>query len=267
MVDRTGFDGDAIAAIISRESGFKPDAKNQLPGQTAVGLIQFTTTTLRGLGFNGTRDDFAELDDVEQLEFVERYFKRAFPLALPRRQVDYYLATWGAPAGLAPEHVLATKGDKLYEVNKGLDVNVDGEIRVADLDVALSSTIAKAGGQRLPRGEPRPKAEEGGSRGSESSPWPEASLPVLRPGVPGVAPSKGPAVELWRILLISSRYAGAEIGANVPELYDAFLEGATRAFQGSHGLTVDGVVGNRQTWPMMLRYMRFAAPAPRRGNG
>lgn len=259
MIERNGWDGDAIAAIISRESGFKAGAMNPQPGQTATGLIQFTIATLRGLGWQGTREQFAALDELEQLPFVERYFRRAFPSSTPARAVDYYLATWGARAGLPLDFVLATQGEKVYEINKGLDVNGDGFIRVNDLDAALASTMARAGGQRLPVG----KAAAGEvapslSPGPSSESLGLASLPVLRPAGPGVFfPSRGPAVELWRALLELARVHVARPASGFdPENFDELLGKATRDFQRPRGLTVDGIVGRRETWPAMIRLLR-----------
>src|SRR5260221_11613624 len=141
LAERHSWDVDAIAAIMSRESGFKASAKNPTPGQTATGLIQFTAATLRGLGFTGTRDDFASLTDIEQLPFVERYYARAFPTHAPSRPVDYHRATFGASSGLPLDFVLAHAGDHLYEVNAGLDTNSDGQITVSDLASALAVTM------------------------------------------------------------------------------------------------------------------------------
>jgi hypothetical protein len=258
MVDRNGWDGDAIAALISRESGFKAGAMNPTPGQTATGLIQFTIATLRGLGWSGTREQFAALDELEQLPYVERYFRRAFPNSTPARSVDYYLATWGARAGLPLDFVLATKGEKVYEINKGLDVNGDGFIRVEDLDAALASTIARAGGQRLPTGKAATGEEApSSSPGRLSEPLELASLPVLRPAGSGVFfESRGPAVELWRALLSMTGHKAADMGSANPDVYDPGLAKATRDFQRARGLNVDAVVGGKQTWPAMIRLLR-----------
>lgn len=248
MVDRHGWDGDAIAAVISRESGFKAAAMNPQPGQTATGLIQFTIATLRGLGFPGSREQFAALDELEQLPFVERYFERAFPRSTPARSVDYYLATWGARAGLPLEHVLAAAPDKLYEINKGLDVNGDGAIRVADLDAALASTIGKARGERLPVGKVQSAAASSGSSPLAS---PAVFLPRLQRG------NHGPAVELFRALLVLCVPALAQrLDVAHPDVFDVDLDIATRGFQAAQGLDVDGVVGERQTWPTLVRLVR-----------
>jgi peptidoglycan hydrolase-like protein with peptidoglycan-binding domain len=266
MVERNGWNGDAIAAVISHESGFKARAMNPQPGQTATGLIQFTIGTLRGLGWNGTREQFAALDELEQLPFVERYFRRAFPGGPPSRPVDYYLATWGARAGLPLSHVLASKAGseadptgRLYTLNAGLDRNGDGFIRVEDLDVALAAVMAKAGGRRLPVG----KGEQGAPASSSPGPSSESLglvfLPVLRPAARGVFSSRGPAVDLWRSLLeLAGHRVVRLLHGFEPEVFDEGLAKATRDFQRARALTVDGVVGHRETWPAMIRLLRSA---------
>lgn len=148
MAARHGWDVDALATIMSRESGFKSAAENPLPGQTAVGLIQFTASTLTRLGWTGTRDEFAALSGEAQLPYVERYFAAAFPHA-PERPVDYYLAVLGQPPGLPLEHVLWSAGDRTYEVNKGLDLDKNGVITVSDIANAVAQTMAAAHSVRL----------------------------------------------------------------------------------------------------------------------
>lgn len=147
LADRHGWDVDSIAAVISRESGFQPAAKN--PHGSAVGLLQFIRSTLQGLGYEGDRDSFARLSAEEQLPWVERYYERAFGAGSPRRPVDYYLVTWGARAGLPENHVLATQGEEVYRVNAALDLDRDGQIKVSDLRNAVDRTMAAAHGQRL----------------------------------------------------------------------------------------------------------------------
>jgi hypothetical protein len=156
MVDVHGWDGDAIAAVISNESGFNPAAMNPLPGQSAVGLLQFIRSTLAALGWLGTREQFAALSDVQQLPFVERYYLNAVDPGA-HRPVDYYLATWGAPPGLPDDHVLAAAGSVVYELNKSLDTNRDGVITVADLGAVVDAKIRRAGGARLGAGKAPPE--------------------------------------------------------------------------------------------------------------
>lgn len=148
MVGKHNWDGDAIAAVISNESGFDPSAKNPLPGQSAVGLLQFIGSTLKSLGYNGTRDQFASLKDWEQLVYVEQYYQRALGDG-KHRPVDYYLATWGSKPGRDYADVLAASGSKEYDLNKGLDTDGDGSITVEDLAMKVQRIEEKSSGNRL----------------------------------------------------------------------------------------------------------------------
>jgi Transglycosylase SLT domain len=194
MIDAHQWNGDAVAAVISNESGFNAAAMNPLPGSTAVGLLQFIHSTLTRLGFTGTRAEFAALADVDQLPYVEKYFAAAFGNGA-HRPVDYYLATWGAPAGLAMDHVLAQKGDSLYTSNAVLDRNGDGTITVSDLDQVVSSKIASAGGVRL---SPKAPAPPGPSPAPAPAPPPSSSSSPSPPTatVPGVATELA-TVRIW----------------------------------------------------------------------
>ena len=234
--------------------GLSRDQRNPLPGQTATGLIQFTIATLRNLGWTGTRDAFAELGEVAQLPYVEKYYALAFPTSPPARPVDYYVVTWGARPGLSLDHALALRGERKYDLNWTLDIDKDGAIRVSDLDVALRGTIAKAGGARLPTGKGQAGESATGSPGVSSLLSDSVFLPRLQAGNHGVA------VEVWRELLIASLGGFAHLGdAPRRDVFDDELAIATRMFQTFQRIDPDGVVDVRQTWPAMLRFMRARA--------
>ncbi len=103
MAERNGWDVDAIAAVISLESGFRPDAKN--PKATASGLIQMIDATARSVGVPDGAEGLRRMSAEEQLPFVETFYKRAFGRSLTPRPVDYYLAGWGSGVGAASSHV------------------------------------------------------------------------------------------------------------------------------------------------------------------
>ncbi len=248
MVERHDWDGDAIAAVISNESGFNPAAKNPEPGQSAVGLLQFIKSTLEMLGFHGTRDEFAALTDTQQLPFVEDYFARAVGDG-KHRPVDYYLANWGAPAGLPMDHVLASQGENSYELNKGLDKDHDGKIEVADLDSVIQGKISSARGLRVPGG--APGKASGGAAPQPSPPSSQCLLPELRLG------SVGPAVSLLRGLL--ERFEPASM-LMPGDKFDQPTLGALKMVQGALGLTPDGVVGAK-TWGALASRL-FEPPMP-----
>lgn len=75
MCNRLGVDPKALSPIMTIESGFNPAAKN--PQGNASGLTQFMPSTAKGLGM--TSEEFSQytsLTGVEQLYWVEKYFKR-----------------------------------------------------------------------------------------------------------------------------------------------------------------------------------------------
>lgn len=115
-----------LMACMAFETGrtFDPAQKN-LAGSGATGLIQFMPRTAIGLGT--TVEALAAMTDVEQLEYVEAYFRpyhrRIATLA------DMYLAILmpayvSRPGGA----VMFTDGTTAYRQNAGLDANTDGRI-------------------------------------------------------------------------------------------------------------------------------------------
>jgi hypothetical protein len=139
LAESLGTDPDWLAAVMSRESGFRADARN--PSSGAVGLIQFMPSTALGLGT--TTAELSQMSAEDQLDFVERYYA-AFRGRLGTMD-DVYVATfWPAAVGRGREHVIARSGERVYEANKGLDVDDDGEITNGDLGAALAVTLAAA---------------------------------------------------------------------------------------------------------------------------
>ena len=125
-----GTDVNHLMACMAFESGetFSPSIGNAA-GSGAVGLIQFMPSTCQALGT--TTEALAAMTAVEQLKYVEKYFK-------PRRGKldsleDVYMAIlWPAAIGKPDDYVLFAKADpqhpKRYIQNAGLDFNHDGEI-------------------------------------------------------------------------------------------------------------------------------------------
>ena len=125
---RLEMDPNHIMAAIAFESAgtFSPAIKNAA-GSGATGLIQFMPRTAQGLGT--TTDDLAKMSAVEQLDYVEKYFK---PHKGKCKSVsDVYMAIlWPAAVGKEDEFVLFDKFNRpeTYVMNKGLDSNRDGKI-------------------------------------------------------------------------------------------------------------------------------------------
>lgn len=155
MATRNGWDVDAIAAVISIESGFSPSAKS--PVATASGLIQFIDSTAKALGIPGGAAAVRSMSAVDQLPWIEKYYRGRFGSRRPR-PVDFYLAGWGTGIGQPDSYVLAREDaeltfaggtQNLYTLNAGLDTNGDGVITVGDLRALIERVQARAGGQRL----------------------------------------------------------------------------------------------------------------------
>jgi len=156
LASRNGWDVDGIAAVMSIESGFDPAAKN--PSTTASGLIQMIDSTARSVGVGGGAAELRELSAVQQLPYVERYYKRAFFGLTTPRVHDFYLAGFGKGVGQADGYVLADENDPLiykdgtanaYILNAGLDVSADGLITVGDIRKVIQSRLDAANGKRV----------------------------------------------------------------------------------------------------------------------
>lgn len=169
MCERHGWDADSLAAVLSSESGFYPHAGVYAwsPKRTASGLLQFIESTAKALGVQPTTVRPAAISpdkgagkawatwrilampQEEQIPLVEAFYVRGFGTRRPTRPVDYYLLPWGAWPGLAMDYVLAREGQRTYEENRGLDLNHDKTITVADLAARVASIQAQARGRRI----------------------------------------------------------------------------------------------------------------------
>jgi hypothetical protein len=136
---RNGWDADAIAAVMSVETGgtFSPSIRNQSSG--AVGLIQFMPSTAAALGT--TTADLAAMTATQQLDYVEQYLRRTLgSRRLSLRRVDYYLAVfWPAAIGEPMTEPFLRAPSRAYEANAtAFDSEQKGYITPADLDAPLA---------------------------------------------------------------------------------------------------------------------------------
>lgn len=142
MASRLDMDANAIAGVISLESGFNPAAVN--PISNATGLIQFMPSTAVALGT--TVSALKQMSDVQQLEYVEKYF-RPFVGKLTTRG-DYYLAVFMPKfVGKPDTDIISVKGRKVYDQNAVLDGDKDGVLTVGDVRAKLLNRIRLAEGQ------------------------------------------------------------------------------------------------------------------------
>lgn len=143
VAERLGANPGYLAAVISFESAgsFDPAQKN-LGGGSAIGLIQFMPFAARKLGT--TSAELANMTGVEQLAFVEKFYRMASPGNRFGNIRDHYLAVF-APSGVGkpPGSALPYKG-KQYEANKALDTNADGVITVEEAAFPVIAIVRAA---------------------------------------------------------------------------------------------------------------------------
>jgi hypothetical protein len=132
-------------AIMNFETGgsFCPRQLNGA-GSGAIGLIQFMPATAAALGT--TTDALAKMDDLQQLGFVEAYFRKA-PKPLNTLSNLYMAVLWPAAVGKPEDYVMFRKSDpacpKLYIQNRGLDYNGDGVITKAEAAARVAASLAE----------------------------------------------------------------------------------------------------------------------------
>ena len=124
-------DAMGLISIIDFETAgtFSPSIKN--PTGSATGLIQFVEKTARGLG-TSTRE-LAQMSQVEQLEYVKKYFSLFSNRADYSNPRDIALAIFYPKAlGKGSGYVIAKTGSRAYSQNAKLDRNHDGKIVAAE---------------------------------------------------------------------------------------------------------------------------------------
>jgi len=149
-----------LMAVMSFESGatFSPSVKNQA-GSGAVGLIQFMPATAHGLATTTT--ELAAMTAEAQLDFVERHF-RPFAGRLQTLEDTYMAVLLPKAVGKGRDFVLFERPSIAFTQNKGLDIDGDGRITVADASSRVRAVLSDAGagsGQKLGRGASGPEVE------------------------------------------------------------------------------------------------------------
>lgn len=134
MARRLGADPIDLIRVAYAETGVNPSARD--PSSNAGGLIGFMPSTLRGLGWTGTPEEFRELSAVQQIPYVEAYY-RPYKGKLHDDGLVYVAnflpAYLSAAASGGDSYVLTQRGEAFYDQNQILDRNGDGAISVGDL--------------------------------------------------------------------------------------------------------------------------------------
>ena len=123
-----------LLAAMSFETGgtFDPATQNKIG---ATGLIQFIKSTAEGLGT--TTDELKQMSAVEQLEFVEKYFK-PYKDKLDTLEAVYTTILSGSPKNA--DSVLFEKESAAYKLNP-LDWNQDGKITAAEATTVVRARL------------------------------------------------------------------------------------------------------------------------------
>ncbi len=146
-----------LAKVLYSESGLDPAAVNIKNGHpVAKGLCQLLLKTAKGLGMTSSEwDSMESMPAVQQLDWVEKYFKMAGSLKQDKGSwgpTELYVAL-AAPGYLSkasdPNAVLYAetlpngKPNQNYLQNKGLDRDKKGFISPNDLTVSISRPLPK----------------------------------------------------------------------------------------------------------------------------
>ena len=135
-----GCDPSFLMAAMAFETGerFTPDVEN--PVSHATGLIQFMPATAKALGT--TIAALAQLSAVEQLDWVERYFK---PYSGNLKSLsDVYMAIlWPSAVGKPEAAILFSAPSQAYEENKGLDSNHDGSVTKGEAASRVQNKLSR----------------------------------------------------------------------------------------------------------------------------
>lgn len=141
IADRLRLDPSALATVMMFETGktMSPSVRN--PYSNATGLIQFMPSTAKNMGT--TVDALARLSAVDQLDWVEKYFRPyAGRLRTPQ---DHYLAVFmPALIGTSLDHVVAESGNVVYTQNKGFDSSGKGYFTTGDVVSPITSAYSAA---------------------------------------------------------------------------------------------------------------------------
>jgi uncharacterized protein (TIGR02594 family) len=135
MAQRLGTRPEYLLAVMSFESGLRPDAVNKQSG--ATGLIQFIQPTAKGLGTSTTA--LRGMSAEQQLKYVEKYLA-PFKGKLGTLEGVYTAVLSGSPRP-DPNTTLFSRGTLAYSQNSGLDANHDGRITSAEATNAVRSRI------------------------------------------------------------------------------------------------------------------------------
>ncbi|WP_255032568.1 hypothetical protein [Pseudomonas fragi] len=140
-------DPNWLMAVMGFETGytFSPAARN--PGSSATGLIQFLQASAVGLETTTAR--LARMTAVEQLDYVEKYYK-SVAAGRVRNLGDAYLAVLFPPGVGRPDTYVMWQRDsgpyqREYAANSGLDRDKKGYITRGDAVSVVNESYREGG--------------------------------------------------------------------------------------------------------------------------
>lgn len=183
--NNVGMKPEHLLNVLYLESGLNPAARNK--GSDASGLGQIVPSTLKGLGFTGSQQDFRNLAAEQQLDYVQKLIQSHMQSnGGPFKSAEQYYVAHFWPVGLKLSGVknedlstpiveknprvlinrktgkkyskkyldLGIKIDgnyerKAYNENSILDADKDGKITYGDLKKVLQNTASSAGFQTV----------------------------------------------------------------------------------------------------------------------
>lgn len=143
--DAMAIDPSLWLAVMSFESAatFDP-AQENFAGSGAVGLIQFTKKWAP-IVVGKTTEQLAAMSAIEQLEYVDKWYRFKDAYKKIEHERDYYLTVF-APAGVGKPLAfpLYTKPSLEYEQNEPMDFDGDGVITVGDVSAKFRAFVKAA---------------------------------------------------------------------------------------------------------------------------
>lgn len=181
MALHVGVDPSWLMAIMAFETGrtFSPSKRNALSG--ATGLIQFIPST--AIDLNTTTDALAAMTDVEQLDYVERYFSR-YAGRMQTLASAYMAVLWPRAVSEPDSAVIFEAPSKAYAQNRALDTNNDGKITKAEAAAFVARALAE--GMQYATEERDPRTDAAPPRGNHMGAL--AALQLFGPILAGLIP-------------------------------------------------------------------------------
>lgn len=141
IAGRLAMDPNHLMAIMAFETGrsFDPSETNHA-GSGATGLIQFMPATARAMGTSTA--SLSQMSAIDQLDYVEAYLA-PYTGRMKDLPSAYMAVLYPRAVDKAPGYVLFRKGSKAYKLNRGLDLNGDGQVTKAEASAKVAAMLTE----------------------------------------------------------------------------------------------------------------------------